>query len=755
MSPYLCNSLWAFQSAEGMIRTFYPYRRLEREWGISTKSAHHIELPSLPWGVPTILAGCGFRNLAVPYLDYDSNFKELNIPPLFKHTGPDGSSIRVLMDHWACATAHYTQGASILKKPDTIEGKWIPHYASLGDAYPLRTILACGTHGDIRPTSGDQVRGFVNGIIRYNAQPEAPARLVNATHRQFWEHVDQAEKDRRFLSTVQGSFGHTWDLWPVSLAKYVANAREGERRFVAAETLLTVMCHGVSQFDAATQRDLRQAEWNWAMLSDHAWNGTTDENKRHNAELRKRWSEGLLDLADATQRRGWSAAGIKPSSDHLTLFNSLSIARRDVVGVEVQEGVSAVLADGRELPCQVVREDGKKKLYFVTPDVPGFSGRTFHVQRPGRQGSHLPFSGDAQAGSRSSRHVATPAAARLRATPSGIQSPFYRLRIDQKTGGVASLVHRPTDTELVRGDQAAALCQTVFFDGQDHTHNGVTTEVVALGPVLARVQVNGTCQGINVTTLITLYADLDRVDCDVRIHKPLATQQERLCQMFPLLDESATIRATSAGAMVRPQAQPAGDLLPGADPNRFAVSELINVAHDDVSVTVAPFDAFALRLDLDTLAFEALGNDQNYREVTKDQHGVTQFRFRYSMRAHLDGYNKAAAVCFARTATTPMLHVMGRLDAQALSPPRVTLDSERVVATCFKPADDRTLGDCILRLWEIAGLSGTTTIELDEYRKAITTDLLERNDKELPIVDGRVTLPLKAHGYRSLRLFPK
>jgi hypothetical protein len=34
VSPFLCNSLWAFQSAEGFIRTLYPARRLERDWGI-------------------------------------------------------------------------------------------------------------------------------------------------------------------------------------------------------------------------------------------------------------------------------------------------------------------------------------------------------------------------------------------------------------------------------------------------------------------------------------------------------------------------------------------------------------------------------------------------------------------------------------------------------------------------------------------------------------------------------------------------
>ena len=218
VSPYLCNSLWAFQSAEGMIRTFYPFRRLERQWGISTDTAHHIELPSLPWGVPTILAGCGFRNLSVPFLDYDSDFKGLEISPLFWHVGPDGSSVRVAMDRWACSTANYTQGASILKDPQAIRDRWIPHYAGLGDVYPLRSILACGTHGDIRPNSGDQARGFAEGIIQYNATPGVPARLVNATYPQFWEVVgasregpavssDRQWQLRSFLGSLAGQSG--------------------------------------------------------------------------------------------------------------------------------------------------------------------------------------------------------------------------------------------------------------------------------------------------------------------------------------------------------------------------------------------------------------------------------------------------------------------------------------------------------------------------------------------------------------------
>ena len=296
VSPYLCNSLWAFQSAEGMIRTFYPYRRLERDWRIATDCAHHIELPSLPWGVPTILSGCGFRNLTLPYLDYDSSFRELQVPPILWLVGPDGSRVRVALDRWASSRANYTQGAAILRNTASIVAEWLPHYQELGNAYPLRAVLACGTHGDINPESGNQTRGFAEGIRSYNAQQDAAVRLINATYPQFWQAVDRAESAGETFSTVCGSFGHAWDLWPVSLAKYAAASREGERLFLAAETLLALTRTREQGIDDAQREQLRRAEWCWAMLSDHAWNGTGEDNQRHNAELRRQWSEELQGL---------------------------------------------------------------------------------------------------------------------------------------------------------------------------------------------------------------------------------------------------------------------------------------------------------------------------------------------------------------------------------------------------------------------------------------------------------------------------
>ncbi|NIR00909.1 MAG: hypothetical protein GTN78_12025, partial [Gemmatimonadales bacterium] len=69
------------QSFEGAIRTLYPARRLELEWGVPMDVAEHIECPSLPWGTASILAGCGIRWLSNPFLNFDSTFAQLENPP--------------------------------------------------------------------------------------------------------------------------------------------------------------------------------------------------------------------------------------------------------------------------------------------------------------------------------------------------------------------------------------------------------------------------------------------------------------------------------------------------------------------------------------------------------------------------------------------------------------------------------------------------------------------------------------------------
>ncbi len=167
----------------------------------------------------------------------------------------------------------------------------------------------------------------------------------------------------------------------------------------------------------------------------------------------------------------------------------------------------------------------------------------------------------------------------------------------------------------------------------------------------------------------------------------------------------------------------------------------------DPGVTIVPVEAFALRPDLDGVSFEALGNDQNYRESSHDQNGETDFRFRYVLRSHATPYDQAAAVAWSRSVAAPLLAAAGRLPRVPL--PGVSVDPRRALVTAWKPADGAGL---ILRLWETSGQSVALSVRLQGFRSAAATDLLERDLHALPMASSQVSVDLRAHGFAAIRL---
>ena len=106
-------------------------------------------------------------------------------------------------------------------------------------------------------------------MLRYNRANTGP-RLVNAILPQFFQAVDEEQARRPFLPLVQGDFGQSWELWPVSLARYAAQMRTGDKEFLAAEALLAAASFHDPGIAAATRPQRLRAEWVWTMLADHA-----------------------------------------------------------------------------------------------------------------------------------------------------------------------------------------------------------------------------------------------------------------------------------------------------------------------------------------------------------------------------------------------------------------------------------------------------------------------------------------------------
>jgi hypothetical protein len=171
-----------------------------------------------------------------------------------------------------------------------------------------------------------------------------------------------------------------------------------------------------------------------------------------------------------------------------------------------------------------------------------------------------------------------------------------------------------------------------------------------------------------------------------------------------------------------------------------------------IGVTVAPLDAFMLRMDQGALAFEALGNDQNWKEVTQDQNGETRFRFRYSLQAHAPGYDNAAALGWSRNVTTLLTLASGRLPKKRVNHPYLEVDPMRALVTCMKPADDGTPGQTVVRLWETSGRTGMVMLSAPEFRTACETDLLERDRQTLEVKHGKVSLDARGYGFSGLKM---
>lgn len=710
VSPFVCNSLWAMNSVEQALRVLYPARRLERDWGIPIDVAEHIEEPSQPWGMASLLSGAGIRWLINPFYAYDSTFAGLTNPPLFVWEGPDGTGLKTILDPWTCNRHGYVQGGRLIQKPEAVS-EWLAHYSGLGGAYPLRSLLASGTHGDINPNSGSQAAGFAQSISGLNAAGGA-VRYVNGTFRQFCEVVEAAQEARPFLPTVRGCFGHSWDLWPVSLALYVAQMREGERRFLAAESLVAAAMQASPTLAESTRADRERAEWLLAMLSDHAWNGTDPANKRQNADLRRRWAAELLGLGDRIAAAAW--AGIRrDDGPGWCVFNPTSVPRR---------GLAPLPAEA-EVPAGVtVQPDGDAGcLWAQTEALGGFAFGALAAAAPDTA---------------------------LSVTPTTLENATWRLSLNPATGGLSSLFHKPSGREL-RQPGALDICQTLLRQGSDHALSGGGAEVAASGPLFVAARVAGTVGTAQVQTTVKLFAGQDWVEFRVRVHLPVQEAQMRLCQVFPVAPADAILRLETPGAVIRPYPQPRGDLLPGADTRRFAVQGFVDASSPQgPGVTVVPLDAYCLLLEKPGITFEALGNDQNYREVIQNQNGETDFVFRYVLRFHEGPYTGPEAFAWSRTVATPLLAAPGV--AWTVPATVVEVPAARAIATCLKPAEGPDGRSVIVRLWETAG--DAAPLSLRTTLPAMHTDLLERNLGRLPSQAGTVAVPIRALGLAGVRL---
>ena len=750
LNPFFTMCLTCDLSLEELIRHFYPARAWAEQHGLDLGYANHQETPTVAWATASVLAGSGIGHLVKAILPYECPWaKRLEEPPIFAWEGPDGSRILVRRRN-----VDYVEGNFVLRDlratNTALHNQIIPGYEELRERYSFDAIALLGCYGDLAPNSKDLPARKAAIIAAYNAQGWEYPKLVNASHKQFWDDVEAQIKGRGLqVPTYRGDYGASWDAWPVSLAHDFAAWRRAQERAGTADKLAAILSHLDNDWYKAHGRQLAQGWMNLIYLSDHAWNGANDANRALNARLRRQWQTEAHRAFDAVIGDGLAALGrLVPGGQdtRVLVFNGLGWSRTGIARLEGGQAGWRVtdVASGQAVLAQAVQEGGQTALYFEARDVPSVGYRVFAVQ-PGDQ----------------------PESQVWKAKGNRLEGPFYAVEVSPVTGGIVSLYDKTQGRELVDAASSYHLNQCLYLsDGVEHTPQSATVESGPCGPVFGRLSVRAALKNTTVTTTITLYANLDRVDIRNEVEKLPTSEKQELDFAFPFQVPGRHYRFEAPGAVVTPGAEQR----PGAGQAVTAVRHFVDVFNDEFGVTLSQADSGFVEFGHRTTAEDplepdpanstvlalALQNCIDWHEAVRDQAGVTHFVFRYSLRGHGGGFDAAAAVRFGWEDNNELLAATlpagqpGGLPGDAHSFAQVTPDN--VVLAGLKVAEEDGL---IARLWECAGQDTTAEVSipgLGAPQRVWQTDLLERDGAALTVIDGGAALAVRARGLTAVRL---
>ncbi len=752
LNPFFNMSLTGDMSLEELIRQFYPVRAWALEEGLDIRCANHQETPAITWAMATILAQSGIPYLVKGNLPYEcpwaARYQE---PPIFLWEGPDGS--RVL---YRRRNTDYVEASFLLRDlratNTALHTQTIPAYEELGERYPFSAIGLVGCYGDLSAHTRELVAKKVAGIVAYNMQGWEYPRLVNASHRQFWEDI-QAQIDARDITVpvYRGDYGIGWEAWPASLARDFAGWRRAQERAGTADRLAAILSRLDPCWYESHRERLREGWMNLIYLADHAWNGANGPNIELNARLRRRWQLAANEAFDHVIADGLAALGKRVptgSGQEVLVFNGLGWPRTGLVRAPgIQPGARIVdVATGQAMPTQAAEEQGQPVLWFEARDVPSIGYRTFSIE---------PAS-----------EPAIPASPFL-VGPNRLEGPFYALEVSPVTGGIVSLYDKVRGRELVDPRSPYHLNQCLYLsEGVEHTPRTADVTAGPCGPLFARLAVRAALKNTRLTTTITLYANLDRVDITNELDKVPTAEKQELDFVFPFQVPQRQYRLEAPGSIIDPER----DLLPGAGHAAYPVRHFVDVFNAEFGVTLSQADSGIVELGHRTTAEDPLGPDptnstvlamaldniMDWNEANRNQGGQSHFVFRYSLRGHGPGFDPVAAVRFGWEDNNPLEAIQlpagqaGELPAAAHSFLQVAPDS--AILTTFKVAEEEGL---IARVWECAGTAREATLTvsgLGAVQGACQTDLLERDSHALAVQDSRVTVPVRRRGLATVRL---
>jgi len=248
---------------------------------------------------------------------------------------------------------------------------------------------------------------------------------------------------------------------------------------------------------------------------------------------------------------------------------------------------------------------------------------------------------------------------------------------------------------------------------------------------------------------------------ELRVDKKRCLDPETLFVAFPFQVPGGRFRYESPLAV----AEVNTDQLPNACRDWYAVQHFVDVSNDGEGITWTTRDAFLAELgdiqtgrwlrELPTAGTTVFANVMNnlwFTNYKLDQAGPLSFRF--ALRSHAGSYARAGTSRFGFEQSNPLLTARvpagQRGPLPAASGALLTLSGPEAAVLTVKAPEGG--GGLILRLYDLAGRTAPRTLTFPrELRRAALCNLVEVDQRELPVRGGEVSVPLEASGVATVR----
>lgn len=740
--------------AEAVLRGMYYAGRIERRHGLRFHLAIAMENQTLPYGLASLWAGSGARWSWKGICRCATRVRGAGEQPheLFWLEGPDGQ--RILMKWYSMI--HDSEGPggyAEARHPEAAVESVTTEAAANGfrARHPYDAIGLFGQGWDDVATLDDRLLDAARALT------DDRRRVIVSACADFFEDVESRYGDA--LPAWSGALGNEWDVYCASMAETTARVRRAVERLRAAEALAAIAFLDDPSFPAGREAARDLAFIDLGLYFEHDWvaNGPVPREARRDwqervageieAYIEPLLRDGAERLGDLVARPAATASG---DAVRLYAFNPLGWARTDLVDVpwaalgpgwpEPPAGASEPglrardVATGREVPAQVVRQDGDVRLRLLAEDVPALGYRVYEV----RAGAGAEAFG--------------PAAA---VTGTTIVGDAFQIELSGR-GALTSVLDRAAgNRELVRRTDGRGWNELA----PGPLDPGGALVVESSGPVSTTVRA-AAAGPLARETRVTLVRGVDRVEVENRI---LENFGGTFAWEFDMALDAPRVWHEEVGAVVRAALQAdGGHYAPrGARYDWLSLGHFVAAEDDGRCVALSSPDLGFFRLGESTtdrldagasrLAVLAGGQVDGPEYGIPRQGGATRFLQRFAITTHAR-FDAAGAMRAALEHQNPL--VGGRVTGASgrLPPDRwglARLEGDGVVPMAVKPGEDGREGALAVRLWNLSSTPVDTRVAFGaplQAGVARRTTHLETPIGTALVDGGALIAPVAAHG---------